>query len=167
MPYTASVATRAALAGDAVSVHPFFNDNRAAEAAQVAGIVAQARRDDPQGRVAVLVRNRGHLREIVPQLKQAGLRFRAIEIEELGHRPVVQDLLALTRALTHMADRLAWLAALRAPWCGLPLADLHALAGDDQVHTVWEAMNDDARAGKLSSDGRARQALIARRCARR
>ena len=172
VPYTASVATRAALAGDAVSVHPFFNDDRAAEAAQVAGIVAQARRDDPQGRVAVLVRNRGHLRDIVPQLRQAGLRFRAIEIEELGHRPVVQDLLALTRALTHMADRLAWLAALRAPWCGLTLSDLHALAGDDQVHTVWEAMNDDARAGKLSSDGRARlerlcaalRAAIGHRC---
>ena len=197
VPYTASVATRAALAGDAVSVHPFLNDNRAAEAAQVAGIVAQARRDDPQGRVAVLVRNRGHLREIVPQLREAGLRFRAIEIEELGHRPVVQDLLALTRALTHMADRLAWLAALRAPWCGLTLADLHALAGISPLSpnlppprggeeqsaplarrvggegaTVWEAMNDDVRVGKLSSDGRTRlerlcvalRAAIAHRC---
>ncbi|HSN40912.1 MAG TPA: UvrD-helicase domain-containing protein, partial [Burkholderiales bacterium] len=133
VPYTASVATRAGLDGDAVSIHPFFNDNRAAEAAKVVGIITQARRDDPHGRVAVLVRNRGHLREIVLQLKEAGLRFRAIEIEELGHRPVVQDLLALTRALTHLADRLAWLATLRAPWCGLTLADLHALAGNPPV----------------------------------
>jgi len=197
VPYTASVATRAALAGDTVSVHPFFNDDRAAEAATVAGIVAQARRDDPHGRVAILVRNRGHLREIVPQLKAAGLRFRAIEIEELGHRPVVQDLLALTRSLAHLADRLAWLALLRAPWCGLTLADLHALAGisspapnlsggEEQLAplalggregrgegaTVWEAMNDDVRVGKLSADGRARlerlrvalRAAIGHRC---
>jgi ATP-dependent exoDNAse (exonuclease V) beta subunit len=128
VPYTASVATHAALGGAAVSVHPFFNGDRVGEAARVVEIVAQARRDDPTGRIAILVRNRGHLREIVPQLKDAGLRFRAIEIEELGHRPVVQDLLALTRALAHPADRLAWLALLRAPWCGLTLADLHALA---------------------------------------
>ncbi len=172
VPYTASVATRAALGGNAVSIHPFFNDNRVAEAARVAGIVAQMRCDDPDGRVAILVRNRGHLREIVPQLKAAGLRFRAIEIEGLGHRPVVQDLLALTRALMHLADRLAWLAVLRAPWCGLTLDDLLALAGDDQAHTVWESMNDEVRLGKLSHDGRARldrlsvalRAAIAHRC---
>jgi ATP-dependent helicase/nuclease subunit A len=156
VPYTASVATHAALESMAVGVHSFFNGDRAGEAARVVEIVAQARRDDAQARVAILVRNRGHLREIVPQLKDAGLRFRAIDIEELGHRPVVQDLLALTRALSHPADRLAWLALLRAPWCGLTLADLHALAGNDHVHTVWELMRDEAPAAVLSADGRAR-----------
>ena len=156
VPYTASAATRDTLPGAAVSVHPFFNGDRAGEAAKVAEIVAQARRENAEGIVAILVRNRGHLREIVPQLKDAGLRFRAIDIEELGHRPVVQDLLALTRALSHPADRLAWLAALRAPWCGLKLADLQALAGGDAKHTVWELMHDDARVAALSADGRAR-----------
>jgi ATP-dependent helicase/nuclease subunit A len=172
VPYTASVATQGVLADEAVSVHPFFNDDQAGEAARVAAIVAQARRDDAQAKVAILVRNRGHLREIVPQLKDAGLRFRAIEIEELGHRPVVQDLLALTRALSHPADRLAWLALLRAPWCGLTLADLQALAGSDHAYTVWELMNAAAHVADLSADGRARlqrvhavlQACIDHRC---
>jgi ATP-dependent exoDNAse (exonuclease V) beta subunit len=153
-------------------VHPFFDGDRVGEAAKVAGIVAQARRENADGIVAVLVRNRGHLREIVPQLKDAGLRFRAIEIEELGHRPVVQDLLALTRALSHPADRLAWLAALRAPWCGLKLADLDQLAGGDATRTVWELMNHAGRVDALSADGRARlervravlQACLDERC---
>jgi ATP-dependent exoDNAse (exonuclease V) beta subunit len=156
VPYTASSATRDALPGDAVTVHPFFNDDRVAEAAQVAELVAAARRENAGGAVAILVRNRGHLHEIVPKLKDAGLRFRAIEIEPLGHRPVVQDLLALTRALSHPADRLVWLATLRAPWCGLTLADLEKLAIGDAQRTAWELMNDGARVAVLSADGRAR-----------
>ena len=181
VPHTASVATRAGLDDAAVSVHPFFNADRAGDAARVVEIVAQTRRDDANAGIAILVRNRGHLHEIVPQLKDAGLRFRAIEIEELGHRPVVQDLLALTRALSHPADRLAWLALLRAPWCGLTLADLHALAapsppaplpsrerGADSSSppgagersgeggTLWELMNDETRIAALSPDGRTR-----------
>jgi ATP-dependent exoDNAse (exonuclease V) beta subunit len=160
VPYTRSEPTREALPGDAVSVHPFFNGDLAGEASAVTRIVERARREDPDGKVAILVRNRGHLREIVPALKEAGLRFRAIEIEALGHRPVVQDLLALTRALSHPADRLAWLASLRAPWCGLTLADLDALAGDGARQTVWELMNDEARVAALSADGRARLSRV-------
>ena len=160
VPYTASIATQSTLNGESVCVHPFLNDDGSSEAAQVAAIVAQAQREEPDAKVAILVRSRGHLREIVPQLKNAGLRFRALDIEELGHRPVVQDLVALTRALAHPADRLAWLAVLRAPWCGLTLADLHALAGDDHDQTVLDLMNDDARVATLSAGGRERLSRV-------
>jgi len=115
------------------------------------------------GQVDVIVPGvREKLGEFVPALKAAGLRLRAIEIDPLAGRPVVGDLLALTRALSHLADRTAWLAVLRAPWCGLTLADLHALAGVDdsdasgEVPTVFEAMRDDARAARVSVEGRDR-----------
>ena len=63
-----------------------------------------------QGKKAILVRNRAHLDEIVPALKEAGVRFKALDIEQLGEKQVVQDLYALTRALLHLGDRIAWLA---------------------------------------------------------
>ena len=174
--YTQSVATKDQLDGPAVIVHPFFNNDHVAEAIKVAEIVRQARRDVPAATTAILVRNRSHLHEIVPKLKEAGLRFRAIDIEGLHHRPVVQDLLTLTRVLAHPGDRLAWLALLRAPWCGLTLADIHTVVAG-QIHslpnntdeastidreingpgadgrTVWELLNDEARMASLSADG--------------
>ena len=156
VPYTASVPTRDALAGAAVSVHPLFGDDGSTEAQRVTGIVLAARAADPAAKIAILVRTRGHLHEIVPSLKAAGLRFRAIDIEPLGQRPVVQDLLALTRALAHPGDRLAWLAVLRAPWCGLTLADLHVVAAGNTRMTLWDALRDEQRVGQLSADGRTR-----------
>lgn len=161
--YTASTATRPALASLAVNVHPFFDGDQAAEAAAVVKIVTDARRDDPAGRIAILVRTRGHLSDIVPRLREAGLNFRAIDIEPLGHRPVVQDLLALTRALSHPADRLAWLALLRAPWSGLTLAELHALCGDRGVQagaTLWEAIKAALHDDGFSADARTRLARV-------
>ena len=144
---------------EAVLCHAFDGDDKAGEAARVAALVreglARARPDGKPATVAVLVRSRTHLEEIVPRLRAEGLPFRAIEIEPLGHRPVVQDLLALTRAISHLADRTAWLAILRAPWCGLTLADIHSLA--TQAHgTLWEAIEDDFAWRDLGADGRKR-----------
>ncbi len=156
VPYADSVPVHQALRGDAVAVHPFFDKDEEGEASKVVEVIARVRQDEPGATVAILVRSRAHLRRIVPRLRAAGVRFRAIEIDSLGDRPVVQDLLALTRALAHAADRVAWLAVLRAPWCGLALADLAALAEGDHARTPWELMGDGERVGGLSTDGRAR-----------
>lgn len=175
VPYTDSVARHDLLPGAAVTVHPLIEervsrddpdeatapDIAQQEAARVVDIARQARLEGPQGSIAILVRGRTALDAIVPALREAGLPFRAIDIERLGHRQPVQDLLALTRALCHPADRLAWLSVLRAPWCGLTLGDLHALCqrdpGTDDI-TLWEAMQDAATLARLSDNGRSRLA---------
>jgi ATP-dependent helicase/nuclease subunit A len=102
-----------------------------------------------QGKTAILVRNRSHLDAIVPALKDAGLRFRAVEIEQLGEKQVVQDLFALTRALTHLADRVAWLAILRAPWCGLTLEELSEFFEARSQATIWELMQAQPRLERM------------------
>jgi ATP-dependent helicase/nuclease subunit A len=141
---------------------------RREDAAMVRAVVERWRATPlPKGRtepwkLAVLVRNRGHLKEIVRELTgdamRAAIPFRAVDIVELGERQEVLDLFALTRALLHPADRVAWLAVLRAPWCGMGLADLHVLAGSDDPawkhRSLWDVMAE--RGELLSGDGIAR-----------
>jgi len=93
--------------------------------------VEQARADKEHFRIAVLGRTRAHLAPIAAALRTAQIPFRAVELEELATRTEVRDALALARALFNSQDRVAWLGVLRAPWCGLSLADLHKLATSD------------------------------------
>ena len=133
---------------ECVGVHGFLDDRD--EAARVVELVKAS----SGANVAVLVRARSHLIETVRILKQNKIPFQAIEIDQLGERPVIEDLMALTFALLHPADRVSWLAILRAPWCGLELHDLHALAGADPRAAIWDLLHREDIV--LSADGAAR-----------
>lgn len=110
-------------------------------------------------RVAVLARSRAHLAPVIAEFHRdrghGPLPFRAVDIELLNERPEVLDLLALTRALLHPADRVAWLALLRSPVCGLGLPDLLRLTGEgpgaDPGATVGHLVR--TRAHLLSPEG--------------
>jgi ATP-dependent exoDNAse (exonuclease V) beta subunit len=137
VPYSASSAKHPGLTGVAVTWHACPAD--VLESQRVVELI----RDAKDG-CALLVRNRSALAGIVPALKAAGLRFRAIEIDKLGEKQVVQDLFALTRALTHLADRVAWLAILRAPWIGFTLQEFTENF-ENRNATIWELIQDVPR----------------------
>jgi ATP-dependent helicase/nuclease subunit A len=136
-----------------VKIHTFIGRNDKAEADQVVDIVRSAL-DGSQKTIAILVRSRSHLTHIIPALK--GIRFRAVDIDPLAEVPVIQDLTALTRALTHPADRIAWLAILRAPWCGMTLEELHTIIGGDLKSAIWNLIRDESRLRLLHPEGRQR-----------
>jgi ATP-dependent exoDNAse (exonuclease V) beta subunit len=161
--FASSVATKAADDGAGVFIHPALaaaDSVRAelVEAQLVISILRAERAAHPTSTIAILVRARSHLDALVTELQRSApeLRYQAVEIERLEARQVIQDLLALTRALHHRGDRVNWLATLRAPWCGLTLPDLHALAADDHKSTIWQLITDDARIEHMSTDGQQR-----------
>ncbi|MBF0444201.1 MAG: UvrD-helicase domain-containing protein [Magnetococcales bacterium] len=139
-----------------VEIHPMAPKDSHAEAVRVGEITAKARKDGLS--VAVLVRSRTHLSQILPVFDAMGLRYQAVDVHPLVDLPLIQDLRALTRALSHPADRVAWLAILRAPWCGLSLSDLYKIAasGDNNPSTIWQQVFDDVVVQSLSEDGQKR-----------
>lgn len=135
-----------------------LTDVRQQEANNIIAIIKATWAENPARKIAVLVRARSHLHALVAEIRRnhSDIPFQAVEIEELANRQVVQDLLSLTNALHQRADRVHWLAILRAPWCGLSLEDLHHLVGRDQYRTVLDLMQDEEHVNRLSEDGRQR-----------
>ena len=153
--FRASEASRPA-SGVGAKMVELIEDNGTAEADQIVKIIRAAGHSS----VGILVRARSHVANILPALRQAGIKYRAVEIEALKEQQHVMDVLSLTRAVLHLGDRVSWLACLRAPWCGLILADLSALAEDEKDRTIFELISDTAKAEGLSSDGRGRVARV-------
>ena len=154
--FAGAVAYRPFVAGKApetsagVSFHAIVDTGdaesaRRREAQQVLAIIDATRAARPAAKIAVLVRGREHLAPLVAEIRRQRAQFRylAVEIESLAGRQPIQDLISLTRALLHRGDRVHWLAVLRAPWCGLTLADLLALAGGNTAASIWQCMQPD------------------------
>ena len=133
------------------------------EARAAVELVRQAQVRNPQGSIAILGRGRSHLQQIISELSRAEIPFQANAIDSLASRMVIRDLTTLTRALLRPDDRIAWLALLRTPWCGLDLHDLHALthAPDPtpgprdtwELPFIWQQLRSPDAAALLSANG--------------
>ncbi len=157
--FSQASATQPALAGDGVTFDALLS---ADDEARAVASRARAALDAGDASVAILVRTRRHAEPLLPALRDAGVAFTAVELDAFGDAPVIRDLTSLTHALLQPADRLAWLAVLRAPWCGLALADLVALcnASPSRQALIFALASPSTVAG-LSDDARARLARAA------
>ena len=108
-------------------------------------------------KAAILVRNRSHIAHLIPLLDKHNIHYYATDMFSLSKRPVVQDLLSITRALLNLADRGSWLSILRAPWCGLTLDDLLMIA-EEEKSNIWAQLKRPEVFNRLSPDGQQRVA---------
>jgi ATP-dependent helicase/nuclease subunit A len=124
------------------------------EALQIARLCRQLHDADPQHSIAVLVRSRSHLRELVPALRALDLRWNASKIDRLLSYPDIGDLFTLLRALVSLADSTAWLALLRTPFIGLTLPDIQQLASHTRQHqqSLWSTLRQYQELPALSAD---------------
>lgn len=173
--YRPFVATRSDLPAAGVFVHPLRVAETAGaeavgriEAQRMLAVIDDVWRQDASREIAVLVRSRRHLVPLVSEIRRCrpDLRFQAVDVEPLAGRQWIEDLLSLTRALLHRADRVSWLAVLRSPLCGLTLSDLYAVAGGESgtssKTTVWSRVLQADQGEGLSADGAQRLAVFRR-----
>jgi ATP-dependent exoDNAse (exonuclease V) beta subunit len=127
--YSHSEAFRPPLDGPAVKLWGLINSpDRNQEAETLCQNILATQAEHPGDSIAILVRNRGFLKAIIPALQQHHIQWQATDIEPLSGRMAITDLMTLTRALLLPGDRNAWLALLRTPWIGLDNQDLLAVA---------------------------------------
>ncbi len=105
------------------------------EARHISEICKRIRFNHPSDTIAILARNRSHLKAITPVLGENNIMWQGIDIERLCNRMQVVDMVSLTRAIMSPSDRIAWLSVLHAPFCGLGLEDLLVIVNSTQDHS--------------------------------
>lgn len=110
----------------------------------------------PEASIAVLVRSRSQLRMIIPLLREHNIDFQGVDIEPLAKQFHIMDAWTLTKALLMPADRLAWLALLRSPYCGLMLTDLHQIGQWHATNPILMNLQDPSLWQHLSEEGQIR-----------
>jgi len=156
--FSASQAVREPSSSAGVEWQVMADNTAATEATEIVALIESLQQDadTADGSIGILVRSRRHAAGVANLLRSRGIAFAGKDLEHMADIPLVQDLLALTRALLHPADRLAWTALLRAPWCGLLLDDLHTLLAADRKTPVWQLLTCGDLPETLSADGRVR-----------
>jgi ATP-dependent helicase/nuclease subunit A len=162
--FTPSLAGRVsqpdAAAVDSVELRLFPSEDRDSETEAVTGRIALIRTQDPEATVAILVAARSHAATIMLALEDRGIDAIGVDLIPLHDLSIVRDLVALLQALHHLGDRTAWLAVLRAPWCGLSLEALTTLSQRADKQLPWEALADPARLKHLARAEIARLARV-------
>lgn len=140
-------------AGEDSTITAWQCANRLQEADKLLQLIEYELSAYPEDDIAILVRSRSQLKDIVSLLSRKNIPFQGVDIEQLTALPHIQDIATLTKALLCPADRIAWLALLRSPWCGLPLTDLYYLANQDRKQSIYQALQHLHQLPQLSEEG--------------
>jgi ATP-dependent exoDNAse (exonuclease V) beta subunit len=148
--YTPSTASNDIECEKAIEFYAFVKGEEIQQAQQVLKTIKAIPEDEE---IAILVRSRSHLDEIIECLNAEKQEFEATKIQKLNDYWLVRDLLVLTSAINNPNDKLSWLSLLRSPWCGLGLEDL-LLISDNKKASFYYYLLD--KQSLLSESGQKR-----------
>jgi len=130
--------------------------NKTLEAESLVDKIRLELENEPEQSLAILVRSRSQLKEIIRLLRQHRIPYQGTDIDLLANLMHLRDAWSLTQALLSPANRLAWLALLRSPYCGLTLNDIHCIATFNKKKSLFSALEQLDQIQGLSEEGRTR-----------
>jgi len=74
----------------------------------------------------------------------------------------LRDVWSLTQALLFPGNRLAWLAVLRSPYCGLALSDIFTIANFNKKKSIYYALRNLDKISSLTDEGQIRACFFIR-----
>ncbi len=154
--YEQALAQKSLYGETAISFHPASTELE--QSRLIIEVITKQLSSNPDEKIAVLVKAKRHLVELIEQLKQIRIPFVAVEIEHLATRSHVMDLLSLLQACLDWTDKVSWFSILRAPWLGLSLADLLVIANVTKSGVIWHTLNEFETINDLTSDAKMRLA---------
>ena len=158
--FTDAIAVKSPGDGPAVSLNAFWGEGaRAQEAHWLVDQLGSGLSDPGLESIAILGRSRAQLAPVLQLLRENNVPFASQEMDALAGSPAIVDLMTLCRALVNPADRVAWHALLRAPWCALSLADMKVLAdssSEPRFQNVYRVIVSDSLPEELSDNGKQR-----------
>ncbi len=147
--------------GDESSVvHALKYESKQQEAKQLIEIIQKEFTANSEQSIAVLVRSRSQLTEIIKLLRQHHIPYQGTDIDLLANLEHLRDVWSLTQSLLNPGNRLAWLALLRSPYCGLSLQDIHHIAHHNPKKSIYSALLQLDKIPHLSEEGRTRAHYI-------
>ncbi|MFI4918511.1 MAG: UvrD-helicase domain-containing protein [Legionellales bacterium] len=138
------------------AIHALQFKNREQEASSLIQIITDELNADSEQTLAILVRSRGQLTDIIRLLRQHQIPYQGTDIDLLTNLAHLRDAWSMTQALLSPANRLSWLALLRSPYCGLALSDLHCIAQFNKNKSIYHALMHLDNIQELSEEGRIR-----------
>jgi ATP-dependent helicase/nuclease subunit A len=141
---------------DTSEIITLYCEDKMEQASTIVDCLRDEMQQHPEDTIAILVRSRTQLRELLAIMRQKKIPFQGVDIERLSRLPHLRDVWILTKAMLRPSDRLAWLALLRSPWCGLSLQDLHCIATFNKNQSLLVALEQLDNLSGLSKDGKTR-----------
>lgn len=156
--YAKSFATKGNTDNCYVRAYQFEDANL--EAQTLVQVIIKELQDNPEDNIAILVKSRRQLREIMRLIREQGIVFQGVDIDLLANLPHLRDIYSLTEALLMPANRLAWLSLLRSPLIGMSLSDLYLIANFKKTDSIYFALENLSEINGLSNNGYIRGKFI-------
>lgn len=147
--------------GDELSaVHALKCDSKGQEATKLIEVIQKELNANPEQSIAILVRSRSQLTDIIRLLRQHQIPYQGTDIDLLANLEHLRDVWTLTQSLLNPGNRLAWLTLLRSPYCGLSLQDLHQIAHYNPKKSIYYTLLQLDKIPALSEEGRTRASYL-------